>query len=227
MAKKSRRKKKQKSTKADVGTYRHDEAKRKNIPTAENQKLVADEDIAIQKLRWPRNPDLDPQLVWRDKDFEPDPLEVDAPPIYIQEKIQPRAIVEDLRRQTRNRRKQVAPQFDFFHDFNGLPEGWKEDATASYYHDEGNWQNRMILGDSLLVMASLAEREDCAEGCSASISIRPTALNLTRTGSRQRRAEMFAMAMKKVCHASQRLSAPFEIHGRMEYIRIYPTFVIV
>ena len=72
---------------ADVESYKHEEAKRKNIPTAENQKLVADEDKAIKKLRWKRNPDLDPQLVWRGKDFESDPLEVDAPPIYIQEKI--------------------------------------------------------------------------------------------------------------------------------------------
>ncbi len=144
---------------ADVESYEHKEAKRKNIPTAENQKLVADEDKAIKKLRWKRNPDLDPQLVWHGKDFESDPIEVDAPPIYIQEKILPGAIIEDLRRQTKERRKDDKPQFDFFHDFNGLPEGWEEDATASYYHDEGNWQNRMILGDSLLVMASLAERE--------------------------------------------------------------------
>jgi adenine-specific DNA-methyltransferase len=144
---------------ADVESYQHNETKRKNIPTAENQKLVADEDKAIKKLRWKRNPDLDPQLVWRGKDFESDPLDVDTPPIYIQEKVQPRAIIEDLRKQTKERRKDGAPQFDFFHDFNGLPEGWREDATASYYHDEGNWQNRMILGDSLLVMASLAERE--------------------------------------------------------------------
>jgi len=144
---------------ADVESYRHDEARRKNIPTAENQKLVADDDSAIKKLRWKRNPDLDPQLVWRGKDFESDPLEVDCLPIYIQEKINPQAIIEDLRRQTMARAKGEAPQFDFFQDFNGLPEGWKEDATASYYHDEGNWQNRMILGDSLLVMASLAERE--------------------------------------------------------------------
>lgn len=158
MAKKT----KQKSAagaKADVESYKHKEARRKNIPTAENQKLIADDDTAIKKLRWPRNPDLDPQLVWRGKDFEPDPLEVDAPPIYIQEKIKPQAIVEDLRRQTKERAKEGAPQFDFFHDFNGLPEGWKEDATQSYYHDEGNWSNRMILGDSLLVMTSLAERE--------------------------------------------------------------------
>jgi adenine-specific DNA-methyltransferase len=158
MAKKSAPKK-AKPADADVETYIHPAAKRKNIPTAENQKLVADDDKAIKKLRWRRNPDLDPQLVWRGKDFEPDPLEVDVPPIYIQEKIQPRAIIEELRRQTKARSPDETPQFDFFHDFNGLPEGWKEDATASYYHDEGNWSNRMILGDSLLVMASLAERE--------------------------------------------------------------------
>ncbi|MGB7102642.1 MAG: DNA methyltransferase [Xanthobacteraceae bacterium] len=159
MAKSPKRTKNKAAGKAEVETYRHKEAKRKNIPTAENQKLIDDDDKAIKKLRWPRNPDLDPQLVWRGKDVEPDPLEVDAPPIYIQEKIKPQAIIEDLRRQTRERSKDAAPQFDFFHDFNGLPEGWKEDATASYYHDEGNWSNRMILGDSLLVMASLAERE--------------------------------------------------------------------
>src|SRR5438045_9742503 len=90
--------------KPEVESYKHQEAKRKNIPTAELQKLVPDDDKAIKKLRWPRNPDLDPQLVWRGKDFEHDPLEVDAPPIYIQEKIQPRAIIEDLRRQTKERR---------------------------------------------------------------------------------------------------------------------------
>jgi adenine-specific DNA-methyltransferase len=146
-------------TQAEVESYVHPAAKRKNIPTSELQKLVPDEDKAIKKLRWPRNPDLDPQLVWRGKDFEPDPLEVNVPPIYIQEKIKPLAIIADLRRQTRDRRPEEAPRFDFYDDFNGLPEGWKEDATASYYHDEGNWSNRMILGDSLLVMASLAERE--------------------------------------------------------------------
>src|SRR5207302_9135059 len=112
--------KKKPAGKADVESYKHEQAKRKNIPTAENQKLVADEDKAIKKLRWPRNPDLDPQLVWRGKDSEADPLEVDAPPIYIQEKIQPRAIIEDLRRQTKERRADDASQSDFFHDFNGL-----------------------------------------------------------------------------------------------------------
>jgi adenine-specific DNA-methyltransferase len=141
---------------AEVESYKHKEARRKNIPTAELQKLVPDDDKAIKRLRWPRNPDLDPQLVWRGKDFEPDPLEVDAPPIYIQEKILPRAIIEDLRRQTKERRADDASQFDFFHDFNGLAD--PEAKTEFYAHDQ-NWSNRMILGDSLLVMSSLAERE--------------------------------------------------------------------
>jgi len=140
----------------EVESYKHKEARRRNIPTAELQKLVPDDDKAIKKLRWKRNPDLDPQLVWRGKDFEPDPLEVDAPPIYIQEKIQPRAIIDDLRRQTKERRTDDASQFDFFHDFNGLAD--PEAKTEFYAHDQ-NWSNRMILGDSLLVMASLAERE--------------------------------------------------------------------
>jgi adenine-specific DNA-methyltransferase len=141
---------------AEVESYKHKEARRKNIPTAELQKLVPDDDKAIKKLRWPRNLDLDPQLVWRGKDIEPDPLEVDTPPIYIQEKLQPRAIIEDLRRQTKERRADEASQFDFFHDFNGLAD--PEAKTEFYAHDQ-NWSNRMILGDSLLVMASLAERE--------------------------------------------------------------------
>ncbi len=144
----------------DVDHFAHDGAKRVNIPTAENQGLVPDDDKAVKVLRYPRNPDLDPQLVWRGKDAEDaSDLEVVAPPVFIQEKIHPRALIENLRKQSKARNEDTAPQIDFFHDFNGLPDGWKEDATESYYHDEGKWSNRMILGDSLLVMGSLAERE--------------------------------------------------------------------
>src|ERR1700722_7757288 len=109
MARKAKRKKLDAA--AEVDSYKHDEAKRKNIPTAENQKLLVDDDKEIKKLRWKRNPDLDPQLVWRGKDFEADPLEVDTPPIYIQEKIKPQAIIDDLRKQTKERSKDGAPQF--------------------------------------------------------------------------------------------------------------------
>jgi adenine-specific DNA-methyltransferase len=142
----------------EVEHFAHDAAKRKNIPTAENQGLVPDDDKAVKLLRYPRNPDLDPQLVWRGKDAEDGaPLEVAAPPIYIQEKIHPRAIIENLRRQSKARKTETAPQIDFFHDFNGL-EADPEARTEFYAHDQ-NWQNRMILGDSLQVMGSLAERE--------------------------------------------------------------------
>ncbi|MCZ4090626.1 DNA methyltransferase [Sinorhizobium psoraleae] len=118
---------------------------------------MADDEKNLKILRYPRNPDLDPQLVWHGKDAEnSEPLEVAAPPIYIQEKIHPRALIENLRRQSAARKADSASQIDFFHDFNGLDD--PEARTEFYAHDQ-NWQNRMILGDSLLVMASLAERE--------------------------------------------------------------------
>jgi adenine-specific DNA-methyltransferase len=144
-------------TDTEVENYTHDAARRVNIPTAENQGLVPDDDKALKVLRYPRNPDLDPQLVWRGKDAEDgQPLEVAAPPIYIQEKIHPRALIENLRKQSAERKSAKAEQIDWFHDFNGLSD--PEAKTEFYAHDQ-NWQNRMILGDSLLVMGSLAERE--------------------------------------------------------------------
>ncbi|MEA3035081.1 MAG: adenine-specific DNA-methyltransferase [Sphingomonadales bacterium] len=149
------------TTGPEVDAYDHAEAKRRNIPTAENQGLVPDDEKALKTLRYRRNPDLDPQLVWRGKDKEDEAdLEVQAPPIYIQEKIKPEALIADLKRRAKAQQPDSGdPQTSFFHDFNGLPEGWQENAPGSYYHDEGNWSNRMILGDSLLVMGSLDERE--------------------------------------------------------------------
>ncbi|WP_235019470.1 site-specific DNA-methyltransferase [Tabrizicola flagellatus] len=106
-----------------------------------------------------RNRDLDPQLVWRGKDEQDwSDLIVQAPPLYIQEKVHPKVIIDDLKRESANRAKATkdAPQFDMFADFNGLPDA--EAATEFYQHDQ-HWSNRMISGDSLSVMASLAERE--------------------------------------------------------------------
>ena len=59
-------------------------------------------------------------------------------------------------RQTRSRRQSADDQLDLFADFNGLP---SEAAKTEFYQHDANWSNRMILGDSLQVMASLAERE--------------------------------------------------------------------
>ena len=183
-----------------VETLTHDEARRKNIPTAELQSAaqraeevnpfkpvtyLREDPLPIGETR-PRDEDLDPQiiwkgatirlspdqiaelnetgrleigdaqLVWRGKDSQDwSDLVVQAPPLYIQEKIHPKAIIEDLKRQTKHRREAEADTPDLFADFNGID---PEAKTEFYKHDQ-NWQNRIILGDSLQVMASLAERE--------------------------------------------------------------------
>ncbi len=144
-----------------VETLRHAGASRKNIPTAEHQAVLDAGQKEPTTLRYPRNPDLDPQLVWRGKDAQDGAdLVVPAPPLYIQEKVHPKALIDDLLRESEAIQKAQASshseQLDLFADFNGMPEG--ADRTEFYRHDQ-NWSNRMILGDSLQVMASLADRE--------------------------------------------------------------------
>ena len=141
-----------------VETLRHEQDTRTNIPTAEYQSLVREEQEAPLRVAYQRrNRDLDPQLVWRGKDEQDlDDLVVNVPPLYIQEKVHPKALIADLLRQSKENREAEEHQIDMFADFNGLPEG--ADRTEFYQHD-GYWQNRMVLGDSLQVMASLAERE--------------------------------------------------------------------
>jgi adenine-specific DNA-methyltransferase len=142
-----------------VETLRHEEARRKNIPTAEYQSVMQKEVQSPVRVAYERrNRDLDPQLVWRGKDEQDwSDLVVHAPPLYIQEKIHPKVLIDDLLKQTRHQREhEVGAQPDLFADFNGIPQG--VDKTEFYQHDQ-NWSNRMILGDSLQVMTSLAERE--------------------------------------------------------------------
>src|SRR5580693_258039 len=142
-----------------VETLKHEEAKRKNIPTAEYQSVMQKESQEPLRVAYERrNQDLDPQLVWRGKDDQDwSSLIVQAPPLYIQEKVQPKALIDDLLRETREREHETGQTTaDLFADFNGIPKG--VDKTEFYQHDQ-NWSNRMILGDSLQVMASLAERE--------------------------------------------------------------------
>jgi adenine-specific DNA-methyltransferase len=161
MAKKSTGKAvKKKPTKSieNVEAIVHD-ATRINIPTAEYQAMVKDEARRPVRVEYDRrNRDLDPQLVWRGKDVQDwSDLVVHAPPLYIQEKVHPKVLIDDLLRQSRERQEPGPEEaLDLFADFNGIPEG--ADRTEFYQHDQ-NWTNRMILGDSLQVMASLAERE--------------------------------------------------------------------
>lgn len=154
-----------------VAAFTHDKAERKNIPTAEMQGLVPDSDAAPVTVAYPRknnprqnperytrNPDYDPQLVWKGKDEEDTkPLVINAMPIFVQEKIHPRAIIEDLRRHCANQKEADSAARRLFGDFNGLPD---MDARVEFYKHAQRWSNRMILGDSLQVMASLANKED-------------------------------------------------------------------
>lgn len=147
-----------KSAGKSVETLKHEGEKRKNIPTAEYQSVLEKEKQHPKELRYPRNPDLDPQLVWRGKDQQDwTDLVVHAPPLYIQEKVHPKALIDDLLRDSKERaHSEGMIMDDLFADFNGIPKG--VDKTEFYQHDQ-NWSNRFILGDSLQVMASLAERE--------------------------------------------------------------------
>jgi adenine-specific DNA-methyltransferase len=132
-----------------VETLTHDQARRKNIPTAEYQSVMQKEAQSPVLVAYERrNRDLDPQLVWCGKDEQDwSDLVVHAPPLYIQEKVHPKVLIDDLLKQTRERREQeVGAQPDLFADFNGIPKG--VDKTEFYQHEQ-NWSNRMILGDSL------------------------------------------------------------------------------
>ena len=159
-----------------VETLTHEEASRKNLPSAEHQPLMRDEEQSPIRLAYERrNRDLDPQLVWRGKDAQDwSDLVVNAPPLYIQERVHPKALIDDLVRISVQRpvaggqgsvaggqeEEGYQSSFaDFFADFNGLPSAA---ATTEFYRHDANWSNRMVLGDSLQVMASLAETRGSA-----------------------------------------------------------------
>ena len=185
-----------------VDALKHNEATRRNIPTAEMESFFRrDEDAAprppkhyprarplaegetrtSERAEKPAGADLgtgarititdeqmeelaetgaltlsDAQLVWRGKDRQDwSDLVVNVPPLYIQEKIHPKAIIDDLKRRTTAKREAESDAPDLFADFNGI----EPDQRAEFYQHDQHWSNRMILGDSLQVMASLAERE--------------------------------------------------------------------
>lgn len=151
-----------KKARKKIESLTHEEASRKNIPTAEYEAVLHDKDKSSIRVAYERrNRDLDPQIVWRGKDEQDwSDLIVHAPPLYIQEKVHPKALIDDLRSQTEAIEEAEKEDHgftgDLFADFNGLP---SEAAKTEFYQHEAHWSNRMILGDSLQVMGSLAERE--------------------------------------------------------------------
>jgi adenine-specific DNA-methyltransferase len=159
----STRKKASKKKNKIVETLTHNGDSRKNIPTAEYQSVMhKDEQSPIKVAFQRRNRDIDPQLVWRGKDEQDwSDLVTQAPPLYIQEKVHPKVLIDDLLCQSEKKTAEKESdesgfQDNLFGDFNGLPD---DNAKTEFYQHDANWSNRMILGDSLQVMASLAERE--------------------------------------------------------------------
>ncbi len=138
-----------------VESTRHADT-RVNIPTGELADFVADAERSPGAALYPRDPSLDPQLVWKGKDEQDlaEYLEVSTVPVYIQEKVDPRALVENLRQTAGGGADE--PELTLFDDFDGL----EFDQLVDFYAHEGNWSNRLILGDGLLVMNSLAEKEN-------------------------------------------------------------------
>ena len=134
--------------------------KRANIPTEELRGFVSEDEQKPKTVLYPRDPSLDPQLVWKGKDEQDaEDLAVPSVPVYIQEKIHPQALIENLRQTAKA--GEAEPELTLFRDFNGIEDDF-ERKVDFYSHDSAsqpNWTNRMILGDSLLVMTSLAEKE--------------------------------------------------------------------
>ena len=141
----------------EITSIRHKKDTRVNLPTEELRDFVAEDEQAPKAMLYPRDPSLDPQLVWKGKDAQDQAaLEVPVVPIYIQEKVHPQALVENLRDTAKA--GELEPELTLFDDFNGMDDA-AFDKKVDFYHHDHHWSNRMILGDSLLVMTSLAEKE--------------------------------------------------------------------
>jgi adenine-specific DNA-methyltransferase len=128
-----------------VGDYRHPEASRTNIPEAG----LATQDRSVpEKVTHSYDPHLDPQLVWAGK-AEHESFEVDSVSLHIHERVSTAAVLRAVRREDVQRTLFSEPQFSL-------------DQELAFYQHEMDWANRLILGDSLLVMNSLLRREGMA-----------------------------------------------------------------
>ena len=138
--------------KKPINHYQHPD-KRANIPTQELSGLAEEAETHPETTLYPRDTSLDPQLVWKGKEEQDtNALGVHAVPIYAQEHIQPEAIIQMLRKRAKEENGQTELLFE---GFSAL----ELEERVEFYQHEQNWNNRFILGDSLLVMNSLAEKE--------------------------------------------------------------------
>ena len=136
------------ASKLTVESLKHDEATRKNIPTAEYQSVMQKEELTPVRVAYERrNRDLDPQLVWRGKDEQDwSDLVVHAPPLYIQENVHPKVLIDDLKHYLPSPASGrgaggEGEQIDLFADFNGLPD---DNAKTELYQHDAHWATRIF-----------------------------------------------------------------------------------
>ena len=106
-----------------VESLSHPDDSRTNIPSAEMEQVIDDADWLPKHVAYERrNRDLDPKLVWSGKD-EQDARDLiaSAPPLFIQEKVHPKVLVDDLMRFSSESERRDEYQVDLFADFNGKP----------------------------------------------------------------------------------------------------------
>lgn len=133
-------------------SYRHQDASRVNLPTEEAGASGREAEPIPYAPPPRRRKNTDPVLDW---DRGPAAGEADrgAPVLWIREKVLPAAFAAQLRKPETG----VTP--NMFDDFNGLP---ADHSAFEFYQHRGNWQNRLIHGESARVMSSLLGREDLA-----------------------------------------------------------------
>jgi adenine-specific DNA-methyltransferase len=156
-----------------ITSIKHGKEKRAHIPSQEEagyEAASAKEKAGKKKLELPKNPVVhrgqDPELFWMNKygdDDRHDLLNVDIRSLYRHEHMAPEKLIAGLHRIVEE--KQDAEQLDMFSAnelFGNALEKDELEKVSDYYHHHDGWTNRLIQGDSLLVMTSLLEREGMA-----------------------------------------------------------------
>ena len=137
-------------TKTQVKQYIHEKEKRANNPPV--GLVTPDSDVDLPAKKYSFDPHLDPHLEWSSK-IENSDFEVDTVSLHRHERIDPATLIEKVMKKQGLEQQTLFPFFE--QSENNLP---LRNAIEFYKHDQ-NWSNRLIAGDSLLVMNSLLEKE--------------------------------------------------------------------
>ncbi len=138
--------------KRPVEQYEHRDKKRINNPPAGLVDRASDQDSG--KKSYAYDPHLDPQLQWAGK-AERTSFDIPTVSLHVHERIDPRGIIEAVRKKNGSNYEQLSL-------FNAADENPPLREAIDFYKHKHNWSNRLIAGDSLLVMNSLLEKEGMA-----------------------------------------------------------------